>query len=55
MRESLVERLHARGWHFYKFIEPDIYRLMCSWSVTEKAINDFVADAKSLVPADSAR
>ncbi len=39
-----VEALFARGWHFYKFIEPDIYRLMCSWSVTEQDIADFVAD-----------
>ena len=44
MPDALVERLHRRGWQFYKFIEPDVYRLMCSWSVTEKAIEDFVAD-----------
>ena len=31
---ELVERLQSRGWHFYKFIEPDIYRLMCSWATT---------------------
>jgi threonine aldolase len=42
--DTLVRRLHERGWHFYKFIEPDIYRLMCSWSATEKAIGDFAAD-----------
>ena len=46
MPEQLVRRLHVRGWHFYKFIEPDIYRLMCSWSVTEKAIDEFVEDVK---------
>jgi threonine aldolase len=55
MRDSLVEKLHARGWRFYKFIEPDIYRLMCSWSVTEEAINDFVADVKEASRPDSAR
>ena len=44
MPTSLVDRLHRHGWQFYKFIEPDIYRLMCSWSATEKAIEDFVAD-----------
>jgi threonine aldolase len=43
---KLVERLHARGWHFYKFIEPDVFRLMCSWSVTERDIDDFIADVK---------
>lgn len=46
---AIVRQLHARGWHFYKFIEPDIYRLMCSWSVTEQDINDFVADAKEVL------
>ncbi len=44
MSERLVGRLQERGWHFYKFIEPDIYRLMCSWSVTEQDIADFVED-----------
>lgn len=45
--EQLVAQLHGRGWHFYKFIEPDVYRLMCSWSVTEKDIDDFIGDVKS--------
>ena len=44
MPNLLVDRLHRHGWQFYKFIEPDIYRLMCSWSVTEKAIEAFIAD-----------
>ena len=47
MPDGLVRRLQERGWRFYKFIEPDIYRLMCSWSVTEKDIDDIVSDAKS--------
>ena len=46
MPDQLVAQLHGRGWHFYKFVEPDIYRLMCSWSVTEKDIDDFVEDVK---------
>jgi threonine aldolase len=45
MSDCLVERLHRRGWHFYKFIEPDIYRIMCSWSVTQEAIEAFTRDA----------
>jgi threonine aldolase len=45
--EQLVAQLRGRGWHFYKFIEPDVYRLMCSWSVTEKDIDDFIQDVKS--------
>ncbi len=46
--ETLVQQLHGHGWHFYKFIEPDIYRIMCSWAVTERKIDEFVADFKSL-------
>lgn len=45
--EQLVTDLHARGWHFYKFIEPDVYRLMCSWAMTEPAIDEFIADLKA--------
>jgi threonine aldolase len=42
--EQVVRDLHARGWRFYKFLEPDIYRLMCSWSTTEEDISMLVAD-----------
>ena len=45
LADGVVERLRRRGWYFYRFIEPDIYRIMCSWSVTENAIDDFIADA----------
>ena len=48
MPASLVAQLHTRGWHFYKFIEPDVYRLMCSWAVTEGELDAFVADVKEL-------
>ncbi len=48
MPEALVRQLHERGWHFYKFIEPDVYRVMCSWSLTEDVIDDFIADVQSL-------
>ena len=47
MKEDLVAQLHARGWHFYKFIEPDIYRLMCSWATTPELIDAFIADVKA--------
>lgn len=43
MREDMVRALRARGWHFYKFMEPDIYRLMCSWSTTDDEIAELVA------------
>ena len=44
MNEQLAGHLQSRGWRFYQFVEPDIYRLMCSWSTTEAAISDFMAD-----------
>jgi threonine aldolase len=44
MDDKLAQGLRARGWHFYKFIEPDVYRLMCSWATTENDIGDFIRD-----------
>lgn len=45
LKERVAAALHERGWEFYRFAEPDIHRLMCSWCTNEQAINDFVADA----------
>src|SRR5215470_10422071 len=42
--DQLVRGLHARGWRFYKFVGPDIYRLMCSWSTTDEEISMLVGD-----------
>ena len=44
LSEQIARKLEARGWHFYKFIEPDVYRLMCSWATTAQQIEEFVAD-----------
>ena len=44
LNQQLVRGLQARGWHFYKFIEPNVYRLMCSWATTERDISDFIRD-----------
>lgn len=46
--EQHVRDLHARGWRFYKFLEPDIYRLMCSWSTTNEDISMLVADVVAI-------
>jgi threonine aldolase len=46
MHDELVRDLNQRGWRFYKIIEPDVYRLMCAWSVTEQDIEHFVSDVK---------
>jgi threonine aldolase len=50
--EQLAARLHEHGWHFYKFIEPDIYRLMCAWSTTEQQVDEFVAEVAKSVAAN---
>jgi len=42
--DQLVRGLHARGWRFYKFVEPDIYRLMCSWSTNDEEISMLIDD-----------
>jgi threonine aldolase len=44
LADSLVDSLHARGWHFYKFVEPDVYRLMCSWATSEANIDQLITD-----------
>ena len=44
MNNELVRGLEARGWRFCKFIEPDVYRLMCSWATTECDIESFIRD-----------
>jgi threonine aldolase len=51
LREPVIAALHDRGWHFYKFIEPDIYRLMCSWSVTEREVDEFIGDFSAVQEA----
>jgi threonine aldolase len=42
--EQLGRDLQVHGWQFYKFIEPDIYRLMCSWSTTAADVDAFIGD-----------
>lgn len=44
MNDKVAHGIQARGWRFYKFIEPDVYRLMCSWATTESDIGDFIRD-----------
>ena len=44
LNDELVRGLYTRGWRFYKFLEPDIYRLMCSWSTTDEDISMLVDD-----------
>ena len=44
--DSAVGVLREEGWDFYKFIEPDIYRLMCAWSVSDAVIEEFTTALK---------
>lgn len=46
--EDSVAQMEKRGWHFYKHLEPDIYRLMCAWSTTGAEIDEFVADFRAV-------
>lgn len=39
-----VHALHAAGWHFYKFLEPDVYRFMCAWNTPPEAVAALLAD-----------
>ncbi len=55
MPETLVEQLHASGWHFYKFLEPDVYRLMCAWDATDEMITAFSGEVKALLTKAGAR
>jgi len=48
MDDELVRGLHERGWRFYKFMEPDIYRLMCSWSTTDEDISTLLGDVLAI-------
>ena len=45
----IARRLRELGWDFYKFIEPDVYRLMCAWSSNDEAITAFLSDYGSCV------
>ena len=45
----IARRLRELGWDFYKFIEPDVYRLMCAWSADDEAITALLSDYGSCV------
>jgi threonine aldolase len=48
MDDQFVRGLQSRGWRFFKFIEPNVYRLMCSWSTTDEEISSLVADVVAI-------
>ena len=45
--DAIASALRARGWHFYQFFAPEIYRFMCAWSTTEAQIDELVSDVRN--------
>ena len=44
-----ARKLREIGWDFYKFIEPNVHRLMCAWSANDEAIEALLSDCESCV------
>lgn len=44
-----ARKLREIGWDFYKFIEPNVYRLMCAWSANDEVIAALLSDCESCV------
>jgi threonine aldolase len=42
--DQVARGIQAGGWRFYKFIEPDVYRLVGAGATTESDIGDFIRD-----------
>jgi len=49
--ESLVNALHAAGWHFYTFIGSGHARFMCSWQTREEDIRRFGDELRDIATA----
>lgn len=45
---KLAAGLEAKGWHFYRFVGENGYRLMCSWATREDDVAAFLRDAKAI-------
>jgi threonine aldolase len=48
MDEPALHRLHAAGWHVYRFIDGSV-RFMCSWATTPELVDEFGTVLKGLV------
>lgn len=42
---AIVASLEARGWHFYRFLGANGYRLMCSWATRDEDVATFLREA----------
>jgi threonine aldolase len=46
--ETLIDSLHAAGWHFYTFIGSGHARFMCSWQTQEQDVRTFVSEVDKI-------
>lgn len=53
MPQTLIETLHAAGWHFYTFIGSGHARFMCSWQTCEEDIEHFAKEVRQLTTGKS--
>ena len=54
MPPAVYAALTAKGWHFYRFIGDDGYRLMCAWDTTVQDVAAFAADLSAVMHAPAA-
>jgi threonine aldolase len=52
LTDPAARALAERGWNFYKFVEPDVYRFMCSWATTEDQVVAFVRQLSEVVESN---
>ena len=50
LRADVHAALEARGWHFYRFVGDDGYRLMCSWETQLGDVSAFLSDVREILP-----
>jgi len=46
---AAIERVRAKGWHFYSFVGATGVRLMCAWDTPPSAVDAFAADIAAAV------
>jgi threonine aldolase len=51
MPGAAAEALWARGWHFYRFIGENGFRLMCSWATAPETVDRFAAELRAELEA----
>ena len=44
LHPDVAAKLNERGWQFYQFAMPNVYRLMCSWDTSDETMAALVQD-----------